>query len=123
MKIEDYLHLYLGCEVRSLEGGTMTYQLSGIDSKGNALFYDGHGNEMWLSKWKVALRPLSSMTEAEFLEIFNPIQPSDVSDKDLKEAIQTLKKDGFECLDFGGMDARSVFELTRKILKSHFDLF
>jgi hypothetical protein len=64
--IKDYLHLYLGCEIQSLSGGTMIYTLTGIGRK-QALFSDRYGNEMWLAEndYKPILRPLSSMTEDE----------------------------------------------------------
>lgn len=68
MKLQDVLHFYLGAKVKA-QDGEMIYTLSGIDRKGNALFYDGFGNEMWLSPgWKLMLRKLDSMTEQEAIE-------------------------------------------------------
>lgn len=64
-EIKDYLHLYLGCEVKNLSSGTMKYVLSSIDLMGNVLFRDEVGNEMFLHNWKLILRPLSDMTDEE----------------------------------------------------------
>jgi hypothetical protein len=68
-KISDYLHLYLGCEVRGTDG-TMTYTLSSV-SKKQVLFTDEYRNEIWLGQeWKLALRRLSDMTEEEYAELW-----------------------------------------------------
>lgn len=70
-ELSQFLHLYLGCDVKADNGGTMIYTLSSVDIKGNCLFNDKHGNEMWLpnDKWKPILRPLSSMTDDEAVTV------------------------------------------------------
>ena len=70
-EIIDYLPYYLGCEVIKLSGGTMKYRLSAISLKGNTLFYDGYGNDMWIADndFKICLRSLSDMTEEEAIEL------------------------------------------------------
>lgn len=100
-KLSDYLHLYLGCEAKSSEG-TMTYKLSSIDVKGRCMFYDGHGNDMWLGNdFKLILRPLSDMTEEE-REI----------------AVGEIKRSGS-----GSVLQSQSWESMRYLLSKHFDLF
>lgn len=68
-QLKDVIHFYLGAKTKGVDGG-MIYTLSGIDRKGNAMFYDGFGNEIWLSPgWKLLLRRLESMTEEENKEL------------------------------------------------------
>lgn len=127
MNIKDCLHLYLGCECRMTKPSyhavhelhlscDRTFVLTG-----RLLHY--FIDDTTKADIKLILRPLSDMTEEEFLGIFKPIQPEDVTNDQLLDAINNLKSDGYECLDFGGMDAIAVFEIFRKLLSKHFDLF
>lgn len=64
-KIEDYLHLYLGCECQTPEG---VMKLNAVYHDSNPVFYDSV-NDFAFSEIKLILRPLSSMTEVEQNEI------------------------------------------------------
>ncbi len=65
--IKDYLHLYLGCEVRPPHGGTIKYRLVGIDYDNEPLFktIPSGGFAMELSKFKFLLRPVTDRTAEE----------------------------------------------------------
>ena len=64
-RIEDYLHLYLGCEVIPTDGGTETYVLSGVED-GKPLFKTKQrGFAIQLFQWQLAIRPLSDMKDDE----------------------------------------------------------
>lgn len=67
-KIEDYLHLYLGCEV---ETEKFTATLLGVELPINAIVYRKEtGTHVFrLGGIKPLLRPLSSMTEEEFKKL------------------------------------------------------
>jgi hypothetical protein len=126
MKLQDYLHLYLGCYVavkgeRWVNNGFVG-RLIGVTEDRALIEFMGDNWEKF-EDFKPILRPLSDMTEEEFREIFNPIQPKDVADEDFKDAMQNLIENGIDAFDFDGMSAQTVFELTRKLLSKHFDLF
>jgi hypothetical protein len=122
MKLQDYLHLYLGCDCiwRVYEINNGEWNQSTIDWRLLDRVYDRQRKPLDI---KPILRPLSAMTEEEFREIFNPIQPKDVADEDFKDAMENLIENGIDAFDFDGVSAVYVFELTRKLLSKQFDLF
>jgi hypothetical protein len=77
-KIEDYLHLYLGCEVKVLDidGQTFTDKVESVhdnkSGKGFSIYefgdcpFDNH--EEYYQRIMPILRPLSDMTEEERIE-------------------------------------------------------
>lgn len=125
--IKEVIHLYLGCEVRAAEG-SMTYTLSGIDRKGNALFYDEHGNEMWLPEgWKIVLRRLDSMELADMKLWIDRctelgLKPIDISDNELRLAAKMFNKKGFGAMDLSS-NPELVPHLIAHLLKQGFWLF
>jgi hypothetical protein len=122
MKLQDYLHLYIGCE--GIAETIAKFKTRLVISNHTNDMRDGVDLEDAIQyNFKPILRPLSDMTEEEFREIFNPIQPKDVADEDFKDAMQNLIENGIDAFDFDGMSAQTVFELTRKLLSKHFDLF
>lgn len=68
-ELSQYLHYYLGCEIKAENNGTMTYTLNKIGANGFASFKDKNGFDVWLGEgWKPILRKLESMTEEELNE-------------------------------------------------------
>lgn len=122
MDIKDYLHLYLGCD-----GTLITKRTYGSPRRTEAALNTEILDRLYklptLNSFTPILRPLSDMTPEEFWDIFKPVQPEDITYEQMSEAINDLKSDGFSRLDFGGMDAMAVFEIFRKLLSKHFDLF
>ena len=71
-KIEQFLHLYLGCDVT--HAGGKTGKLVSVGISGSIIVYpdgDQRGNFIMSEVLKPILRPLSSMTEEELLEVLN----------------------------------------------------
>lgn len=112
-KIDDYLHLYLGCKVLINNAkyenreDTLTY----INNLG-----DCGGNEYdWLSKdCTLVLRPLFSMTETERLQLaaFERVWPfENILPKILVSHILQLHH------------SQKSIEITKWLLDRHFDLF
>lgn len=64
IKIEDYLHLYIGCEVLCPENNEK-YTLTGVDGNTVYLMHTEGGAETIMEYIKLLLRPLSDMTEDE----------------------------------------------------------
>lgn len=104
--IKDYLHLYLGCDVKSLSGGTMIYTLTGVGRK-QAMFNDGYGNEMWLAEndYKIILRPLSDMNKDE--------------EHEYEATKKVIKASPVHQIGV----VVNTHESTRYLLSKHFDLF
>lgn len=102
--LKDFIQYYLGCSVKGNEG-TMIYTLSGIDRKGHCLFYDGQGNEMWLSdnSWKLLLTPLDKMRPqdtAEISKLIVSLMASTNSIEAIEKAAQLtnhLRSLGYDC--------------------------
>lgn len=123
-KLSDYLHLYLGCEAKSSKG-TMVYKLSSVDSIGRCMFFDGFGNDMWLGEdFKLALRPLSDMTEEEIKQVawlqYN-FKAENVRGKDEWGNIKVVNKSPFY---YWINPIRSTNPETMiYLLSKHFDLF
>ena len=69
--IKDYLHLYLGCDVKNTGG--KTGKMVSVDASGIIMVYpndDPRGHFLSMQGvMRLILRPLSSMTEAEFTEL------------------------------------------------------
>jgi len=60
-KIEDYLHLYLGCDVRHNNGSIVKMNSIALNNMLN--------NKYEMQEYKPILRPLSDMTEEEKIEV------------------------------------------------------
>lgn len=61
---KDYLHLYLGCDIRNNITGTIVKLNSGW-------LHELRSNSYELNDWKLILRPLSDMTEEEAKDCHN----------------------------------------------------
>lgn len=115
-KIEDYLHLYLGCEVMGTEpawGESRKGYLTGIHGEYEAeiQFFEEDGVNVSESpaynkftQVKPILRPLSSMTQEE------------ADDYNKKSATRFS-------LDYFRDQVMEEAEVTRYLLSKHFDLF
>lgn len=117
-KIEDYLHLYLGCEVTSKGDKQFQFRHTLISINTNGLvqtyikqaFGNSSKNFFNIEYVTPVLRPLSDMTEEEYdeLEILN-------NDDD---NVLEVKNDKFE------FDYRvSTAVITKRMLHMGFDLF
>lgn len=151
-EIKDYQHLFLGSEVKALDGGTMMYYLCGIDRDGTPIFKTQQGGYVtYLSNWKLVLRPLSDMTEEEALKICSIVSPtifgdyrykkwtvSKDRDWDYSQKYYDVKREGdshsftVDCIDGDVLlyddntyiDAPFMnFNYKFEYLKMHFDLF
>lgn len=68
--ISQYIHYYLGCEIKAENNGSMTYTLNKIGANGFASFKDKNGFDVWLGEgWKPILRKLEIMTPDEMKEL------------------------------------------------------
>jgi hypothetical protein len=77
-KIEDYLHLYLGCELKSGNGGSVklfavTKEIIPCTDFGIAVLNGNQTYTTQLGSYRPVLRPLSDMTEKERADIFEII--------------------------------------------------
>jgi hypothetical protein len=106
-KIEDYLHLYLGCRIKS-KGGKLGDLVSVSTDGMSIVVYDKDKindprglciNSEWLLP---ILRPLSDMTEQEAYD---------------------LERLGHECVISKVSTYQFYAERTKYILSKHFDLF
>lgn len=130
-KIEDYLHLYIGCEFLA-DGNRDT--LAGVHYHANGIFaLLGRETESttpegwWVDNcdFKLLLRPLSSMTEEEKVRLalweFPNIKEAEISKNDSDNASICFRSEtGMKCyLNFHHISPES----TRKLLKAGLDLF
>lgn len=67
-QLKDYLHLYLGCEVQ-IEPSNLKELMKGPTTKGILTIHLLYRWSMELHRLKPILRPLSDMTEEEWLQI------------------------------------------------------
>lgn len=113
-KIEDYLHLYLGCDIQyQWHEDIITTNLS-------ARFISECVGSLACSNIKPLLRPLSSMTEEEYAQCAMIVFQ--------KDGIKNIKTSAIlgEGIIRYGIKPDSVigcFELTKYLLSKHFDLF
>lgn len=68
-KIEDYLHLYLGCELLSKSTGEVVATLLGVVGNEAHFKVSGVKYSARCDNYKPILRPLSDMTEEERSEL------------------------------------------------------
>lgn len=68
-KFKDVAHFYLGCKSKNMRGGTIGYTLSGVLNSGLLKFKSDDGFDMILHDFKPILRPFSSVTENESIEL------------------------------------------------------
>lgn len=102
-KIEDYLHLYLGCDVE-YNLSSMRYVLIGIESDAAYIFSESIGMQIVsMFRIKPILRPLSDMTEEDYAYL----------------------NDGYNNSDKHSRYGSHYWEAeqTRYLLSKHFDLF
>ena len=126
-KIEDYLHLYLGCEVIDSFTG-----LKGIMREVTLYSYRVEGSEgYWTKKTaKPILRPLSSMAEEEAIELAK-LSEWEPHFRDVKA--ERNKYNDWIVTWQGSNESREVFNATGEcfycpeqfiwLLKNGFDLF
>jgi hypothetical protein len=125
-ELQDYLHLYLGCECRCEYNYNHTDILTRIDNK----FHGDHGacqlnSETWyaVSMVKPILRPLSDMTDEEAVIVWDTIHPDGGNRKQLTD--NDIIRQG-KSLVYSACYMTQIpvtFELTRFLLSRHFDLF
>lgn len=118
-KIEDYLHLYLGCEVECIQdmpdyygwtkGMRATLDRDIFWDMGETVYYNGSIVGKWCKFFKPLLRPLSDMTHDELQECGNMVY--DFSDE------PELNNHKWQDFDF------ITAEQFQWLLKRHFDLF
>ena len=119
--IKDYLHLHIGCEVVSMDGGKMVYILAGIDSDGTPLFKTKKsGFNQFLSSWKLAVRPLNDMRREEKIEIVTSVTYNHVRFSSDESALGCFDEDKYK-----NKIARMEFyaDEVKYLLSKHFDLF
>lgn len=109
-ELKDYLHLYLGCEVKfqspffNLERKFNSLgELIRIDKSGECLIRS-NSNVTALYGWqnvKLILRPLSDMTEDEMIEVILHTAPEDMEDKPTAEdhSLEMFYNDGGNMVD------------------------
>lgn len=126
-KIEDYLHLYLGCKVQYVFTTRTNHQetrigiLDGIKSNGavslGIVVSQTHWDEYRLYKLKPLLRPLSSMTVKEICTIFNEAFAPSFATDNIKAVSGSLFGLHKLISEYGDFDS------IQKLLKLGFDLF
>lgn len=124
--IKDYLHFHLGCEVHSLGGGTAKYRLVGIDYDGSPLFRTiTSGFDMVLTDWKLALRPIQSISKEELKEwaIMGGINEQSIKEKHLEAAQKSIQNKGLDALLLDDGHPKLAFQLFRWLLSKDFDVF
>lgn len=135
-QLKDYLHLYLGCELIGIHPDDDTERkgyLTGIHGEYEAeiQFFNEDGVNVseepaynMFDQIKLSLRPLSSMTMEELIELEPIISPEKTfSAQEREDAIEDIKEKGIDSIEFGDEDPRVVFELFRWFLSKHFDIF
>jgi hypothetical protein len=99
MKLQDYLHLYIGCDCKDNVTGVIrklhTVYMESVGRQVYELSKDGIVLRFYAEEFKLLLRPLSDMTEEESLQDF-PHKPT---------------------------STERCAEVTRWLLSKHFDLF
>lgn len=129
-KIEDYLHLYLGCEVICTdETASSDYEYYGRRGKVTGLLLSKYST----CKWSLLLRPLSSMTEEEAIELVKLSESESYGDHPAVRKYETYRNNfGQLVLSWGeGLreknipEEKKIFtpEEMRLLLKYNFDLF
>jgi hypothetical protein len=131
-KIEDYIHLYIGCEVMfcAIEGVPYKCKLVGVttDSEGAHRIQlaeiedDGElGSIFWdhLEFIDPILRPLDSMTEEEAIELLCLTVPTTYVDVKKGGIAYGTEEAGVEYLFFASIDASRF----KWLLSKGFDLF
>lgn len=115
-KIEDYLHLYLGCEVQTDEGKGYLTGIHGEYGAEVQLIIDGNASESpcYPQGVKSILRSLSDMTEDEMIYIDDEFSYGYV----LSNLSKSLKAGSLYQMKIG-----ETFEITRYLLSKGFDLF
>lgn len=106
MNIKEYLHLYLGCEVKR------EFKRSILDAD-TLNYIDEH--EIW-EDVKLILRPLSNISDGELLEVYSILYPAS-SGVSYESSINSAER---ALYNYGGRMAPSVFVY---LLYKHFDLF
>lgn len=133
-KIEDYLHLYIGCFCK-VDNRSHTHRLTGVKN-GAALFRSTNGM-VAMNNVKPILRPLADMTNGEIKEIGKIEGLANLGDiqkfgDDCIGAVDDTYKLMFETspltivyLKKNGADytLAKPFEITQYLLSKHFDLF
>jgi hypothetical protein len=88
-KIEDYLHLYIGCQCQHCGEVDETKKLTGISFDDTqrvlwAYFENEENCYAPASEVKPILRRLSSMTEEEAIELYDFLYPSSTAERKIK---------------------------------------
>lgn len=136
-KIEDYLHLYIGCEVLAPtkyyhnEGDGLTKGLfTGIHGELGAeiqFIINGYAEEepsyVELRKVKPILRRLSSMTEDEAVELYDFLYPSSTAERKIKRFAITNHLDDKGVYWEGKIAIFDYIDWFPWLLKKGFDLF
>lgn len=117
--IEDYLHLYLGCECEVQNGSEVPLKLTGLSYDGTQNIWWGYFEETELAyseaiNLKPFLRQLSDMTEPEKIEM-RWIDSEFVSENMLPE----IRASRLTNLHY----SRKSAEITRYLLSKYFDIF
>lgn len=145
-KIEDYLHLYLGCTLKSDTGTvklmSVIAEIPPCTNWGIAVLNGNQTYSTELGNYKPILRPLSDITEEEAIEVFKMCSLFDLSECvfEFGENYETwinAEKDGrvIDAIKFVGdniemMNNKDGFSainpisgVTKYYLSKHFDLF
>lgn len=134
-KIEQYLHLYLGCEVqliKSLEDGYFedntdvpevgSVGILSLQNNGGFNIYGGSGAEEW--SYGVCFKDNSNITfwdAKDFKPILRPLSDKTQEEHDYVHAL--LKDRIINNLGNGDLLVTGFAEITAYLLSKHFDLF
>lgn len=132
--IQDYLHLYSGCEVDTPDGlrkmwcYNPLFDLLYVETKPTDIAPSRAYFTYHFQKIKPILRPLTSMTEEELLEqeiIVKKFYPDFEIDEEMrKNALHRIKETGASAMLFDEETSPFlIFEITRYLLFKSFDLF
>lgn len=121
MKLQDYLHLYLGCEVKVNE---WAYKSKLVEIHSNfVIVEDAFRTKIFFDGFKLILRPLSDATFEECIYVAEILGHAISETK--PDII--LKSKGKAFLEAYGLDVIKspvvAANLTKYLLSRHFDLF
>lgn len=138
-KIEDYLHLYLGCEIqywfefKTQEGGEFRKGITiGVDktcvSFAPITIHGEHSatsiERRNFTLIKPLLRPLSDMKMDELIDFVKIDKAEhDLPYSEFEEVLSEIKAEGMAAFEWNDAPADKVFEHVRYLLSRHFDLF
>src|SRR5690349_3284039 len=91
MKLQDYIHHYIGCNMLFDNKEWIIFRIESANQKilvtGKRYFATGgwRHNSVWASECKLILRRLEDMTEVEMIGLLQSMAPPDIEDKPTPE--------------------------------------